>query len=166
MPILVDGPAILPAMQLHELMWYALYFFLQELGTLPWSLEEFVSWVTSAQTPQAQLEMLKRFQPDQDRLPQEEWDVAVYSVLARAAQMKGLISGQTGPGMMRSSVTLMQSADAVGQLFDRVTRTCCCTAMQHIKLAHPHAECMLSEEGLVEIARYVNSTVQSSLRLA
>lgn len=166
MPILVDGPAVLPAMQLHEPMWYALFFFLQELGTLPWSLEEFVSWMTSGQTPQVQLEMLKRFQPDQDRMSQEDWEVAIYNVLAKAAQMKGLISGQTEPGIMRSSVTLMQSADTVGQLFDRATRTCCSTAMQHIKLAHPHAECMLSEEGLVEIARYVNSTVQSSVRLA
>lgn len=167
MPILVDGPAaVLPAMQLHEPMWYALFFFLRELGTLPWSLEEFVGWMTSATTPQVQLEMLKRFQPDQDRMSQEEWDVAIYSVLAKAAQMKGLSSGQTEPGMMKSSVTLMQSADAVGQLFDRVTRTCCCTAMQHIKLAHPHADCMLSEEGLLEVARYVSSTVQLSVRLA
>ena len=164
-PILVDGPAILPAVQLRDPMWYALFFFLRELGTLSGSMEEFVSWMTSAETPQVQLEMLKRFQQDQDSMSQEQWDVAICNVLAKSAQIKALMSGQTEARMTNSSVTLMQSADAVGQLFDRVTKACCGTAMQHIKLAQPHGECMLSEEGLLNIARYVTSTVQSSLRL-
>ena len=164
-PILVDGTASLPAAQLRDPMWYALFFFLRGLGTLPGSLEEFVSWMTSAETPQVQLEMLKKFQADQSRMSQEEWDVAIYSVLARAAQVKGLISGQTEAKMIRSPVTLMQSADATGQLFDRETKACCCTAMQHIKLTQPHGECMLVEQGLLDIARYVTSTVQSSLQL-
>lgn len=164
--VLVDGPAGLPVAGLHEPMWYALFFFLQEIGTLEGPMEEFVSLMTAAETPQVQLEMLKRFQPHQDRMSQEAWDIAIYDVLATAAQIKGLISEQTEPGMMRSPVTLMQSADAVGQLFDRVTRASCCTAMQHIKLARPHAECMLSEEGLLDVARHVTSTVQASLRLA
>ena len=163
--ILVDGPAILPAAQLRDPMWYALFFFLKGLGTLPGSMEEFVSWMTAAETPQGQLEMLKRFQPEQDRMSQEEWDVAIYCVLARAAQIKGLISGQSETRMTMSSVTLMQSADAIGQLFDRETKACCGTAMQHIKLMQPHGECMLSEQGLLDIARYITSTVQSSLRL-
>ena len=164
-PILVDGPAVLPAAQLHESMWYGLFFFLRGVGTLSGSMEEFVSWMTSAETPQVQLEMLKRFQPDQDKMSQEEWDVAIYSVLARAERIKELINGQTQARMMRSSVTLMQSADPVGQLFDRVTKACCCTAMQHIKLTQSHGECMLSEEGLLDIARFVTSTVRSSMRL-
>lgn len=162
MPILVDGPAACPA---AEPMWYALFFFLREVGTLASSMEEFVSLMSSAETPQAQLEMLQRFQPDQDRMSLEEWDAAVYGVLARAAQIKELITGQTELGMMRSPVTMMQSADDPGQLFDRLTKACCCTAMQHIKLGHPHAECMLSEEGLQDIACHVTSTVQAALRL-
>ena len=165
MPILVDGPAVLPAAQLREPMWYALFFFLRGLGMLSGSMEEFTSWMTSAETPHVQLEMLKRFQPDQDKMSQEEWDVAIYSVLAGAERIKGLINGQTEVRMMRSSVTLMQSADAVGQLFDGVTKACSCTAMQHIKLTQSHGECMLSEKGLLDIACFVTSTVQSSLRL-
>ena len=160
-PILVDGSAVLPAVHLHDPMWYALFFFLRELGTLPGSMEEFVSWMASAETPHVQLEMLKRFQPDQDSMSQEQWDVAIYNVLAKSAQIKALMSGQTEARMMKSSVTLMQSADAAGQLFDRVTKAWCCTAMQHIKLAQLHGECMLSEEGLLDIARYITSTVQS-----
>lgn len=166
-PILVDGPAVLPAahLELSEPMWYALFFFLREVGTLASPLEEFVRFVSSADTPQAQLEMLQKFQPDQDRMSQTEWDTAIYHVLARAAQMKELVGGQTECVMMRSPVTLMQSADAHGKLFDRATKACCCTAMQHIKLEHPHAECMLTEEGLQDIARHVDSTVQAALRL-
>ena len=167
MPILVDGPAVLPAadLELSEPMWYALFFFLREVGTLASSLEDFVSLMSSAETFQAQLEMLQRFQPDQGRMSQEEWDTVIYSVLARAAKLKELVGAQTECATLRSPVTLMQSADAHGKLFDRATKACCCTAMQHIKLEHPHAECMLSEEGLQDIARHVTSTVQASLRL-
>lgn len=163
--ILVDGSAALPAAPLHEPMWYALYYFLRDVGTLAGSFEEFISHMTSADTTEVQLEMLNHFQPDQDRMLQEDWDTAVYDVLARAEVIKGLISRQTAQVMIDAPVVLMQSGDAVGRLFDRATRAWCCTAMQHIKLEQAHAECMLSKAGLQAIACHVTRTTQASLRL-
>ena len=163
--VLVDGSTALPTAPLHEPVWYALYYFLREAGTLAGSIEEFVRQMTSAETPEVQLEMLNQFQPDQDRMLQEEWDAATYHVLAKAEVAKGLISRQTAQMMIEAPVILMQSSDAVGRLFDRATKACCRTAMQHIKLEQAHAECMLNEAGLQAIARHVTSTTQAALRL-
>ena len=165
MLILIDGPAAVPEVPLHEPLWYALFFFLRQSGTLTGSLEEFVSQMTSADAAEEQLQMLNRFQPDHSRMSQLDRDTAICCVLAKADAIKGMMSRPAGRSMIRSPVTLMQSSDSIGQVFDRVTRGCCCTAMQHIKLDEPHAECMLSEARVQSVAAYVRSTLQAFLRL-
>lgn len=165
--MLVDGPAALPAVPLHEPTWYAVFYFLREVGTLQGSIDELASLVRSATTPEGQLEMLNRFQPDLKRLPQAEWDSAVYHVLDRAATVDWLMRNAAGREQMliRSPVTLLQSADTIGQSFDRVTKTHCGSAMQHVKLGSSHTECLLTGQGQQEIATHLASTIQASLKL-
>lgn len=157
--ILVDGPAKLPALSLHEPTWYALSYFLREVGTLQGSMGELVSLVRSVKTPEAQLEMVNRFQPALDRLSQDDLDraaVVTRLMSSHEAQMQLLI---------RSPMTLIQSADEMGQSFDNVTKTMCCGSMQHIKLGRPHTDCLLSDNGRAEVAGYLGSTIQALLKL-
>ena len=166
--MLVDGPAALPAVPLHESTWYALFYFLRETGTLQGSIEQFTSLVRSAKTPEAQLHMLNRFQPAVDRLSQEEWDTAVYNVLDRAAVVTRLMRSQERQQqvLIMSPVTLLQSADELGQTFDKATRAMCRSTMQHIKLGRSHTECLLHEDGQQEVVRYLGKTIRDLLKLA
>lgn len=163
--ILVDGPAALPAIRLHEPTWYALFYFLREIGTLQCSMNELVDQVTSATSPEAQLEVLNQFQPALDKLPQAPWDMAVHHVLGRAATVARLMRGSAAEhqAMIGSPVTLMQSADDIGKRFDQVTKALCCSTMQHIKLSTPHTQSLLCDESQQEIARHLCATIQRAL---
>ena len=165
--MLVDGPAALPAVPLHEPTWYAVFYFLREVGTLQGSIDELASLVRSATTPESQLEMLNRFQPALERLPQGEWDRAIYHVLDRAATVDRLMRSCEGREQVLCSapVTLLQSADTIGQSFDRVTKAHCCSAMQHVRLGSTHTEVLLTGQGQQEVAMHLAATIQASLKL-
>ena len=144
--MLVDGPAALPEQALREPTWYALFFFLREVGTMRGSIGELIGGVTSARTPEDQLQMLNVFQPALSEMSQDEWDEAVYRVLDTAAMVTRLMGTQVQESKwIRSPVTIMQSADKVGQSFDRATKALCAGSVQHIKLETPHTECLLTE---------------------
>ncbi len=165
--ILVDGPAALPAaIRLHEPTWYALFYFLREVGTLQCSMNELVDQVTSATSPEAQLEVLNQFQPALDKLPQASWDVAVHHVLGRAATVARLMRGCAAEhqAIIVSPVTLMQSADDVGKRFDQITKALCCSTMQHIKLGTSHTQSLLGDESRQEVARHLRATIQRALK--
>ena len=163
--ILVDGPAALPATHLHEPTWYALFYFLREIGTLQCSMNGLVDQVASATSPEAQLAVLNQFQPAVEKLPQASWDMAVHDVLGRAATVATLMRGSAAEhqAMIRSPVTLMQSADDIGKRFDQVTKALCCSTMQHIKLGTAHTQSLLCDESRQEIARYLRATIQRAL---
>ena len=163
--ILVDGPAALPATHLHEPTWYALFYFLREIGTLQCSMNELVDQVTSATSPEAQLAVLNQFQSAVEKLPQASWDMALHDVLGRAATVATLMSGSAAEhqAMIRSPVTLMQSADDIGKRFDQVTKALCCSTMQHIKLGTAHTQSLLCDESQQEVARHLHATIQRAL---
>jgi len=169
--ILVDGPAALPAAlptatRLHEPTWYALFYFLREVGTLQCSMNELVDQVTSATSPEAQLEVLNQFQPALDKLPQASWDMAVHHVLGRAATVARLMRGCAAEhqAIIVSPVTLMQSADDIGKHFDQITKALCCSTMQHIKLGTSHTQSLLCDESRQEVARHLRTTIQQGLK--
>ena len=164
--VLVDGPAVLPEVPLHEPSLYALFYFLRGLGTLQLSMDQLASLIEAVRTPEGQLQALNQFQPALDVMSQDAWDVAVYSILDKAAVVTRLMDKHEGQHQqLRSSVALMESADMYGQSFDRVTKALSCGSMQHIKLAALHTQCLFDITGQHDITRHLLRTIHACTRL-
>ena len=168
MLMLLDGSAAPSEVSLPEPTFYALFFFLRELGTMQIPLESFVSLVESAQTPEGQLQVLNQFQPSLQIMTQDQWDAAVYTVLDRAAAVTRLMSQHSTQQQCRlkSPVTLLESADAVGQSFDRDTRAVCLGSMQHVKLPTLHTACLLDSAAQQSVAEHLSRTMEACTKLA
>ena len=168
MLMLVDGSAAPSELTLPEPTFYALFCLLRELGTMQMPLQSFVSLVESAHTPEDQLQMLNQFQPSMEIMTQDQWDAAVYTVLDRAAAVTRLMSHHSTQEQcrIRSPVTVLESADAVGQSFDRVTRAVCLGSMQHVKLPTLHTECLLDSAAQQRVAEHLMRALETCTRLA
>lgn len=146
--VLVDGCVGTPALPLHDVSWYALFYLLREIGGLRGSMGEFVDVVRSAGSPSAQLKLLNSFRPPELADAEEAWDAAVYTTLDRAGLLKRLVKGPRArsPGVFRGPSATVLPHDRIGSLFLAATLPHLQRdALLELQIPSRHTECLLTD---------------------
>lgn len=164
--VLVDGCVGAPALPLHDVSWYALFYLLREIGGLRGSMGEFVDVVRGAGSPAAQLKLLNSFRPPELADAEEAWDAAVYTTLDRAGLLKRLSRGPaaTPPGVFDGPVATLLPEDRIGALFLAATTPHCdVDRVLSLGLTSRHTECLLTDRARRETAAAVVAALKSLL---
>lgn len=156
--VLVDGCVGTPALPLHDISWYALFYLLREIGGLRGSMGEFVDIVRSAGSPSAQLKLLNSFRPPELADAEEAWDAAVYTTLDRAGLLKRLVKGPRArtPGVFRGPAATVLPNDRIGSLFLAASQPHLePDSLLELQIPGRHTECLLSDKARRETAMAV-----------
>lgn len=144
MLILVDGPAILPDISLHEPTWYSLFFTLREMGTMKLGIGDFIDHVSTATSPADQLRLVRTYKPG-DHISDDKWDSVVYTALNRSTLMKQIMGKFKPAYRFTGPVVTVLPEDRLGAAFLDSTREACDGPISYMPTDCRHTECTTSK---------------------
>lgn len=162
--ILMDGPAALPAIPLHQPLWYGLYYVCTELGTLRSSIGRFMEEANQCgHNPAEQLRIIGQYKPT--GIDSSAWDAMMFTVLHRATVMKRLVASHTPDYVFLGPVAAILSDDQLGAAFIETISAHVEGPVTHLSVDTCHTDFVLKPAARTAVAAQIVEAAQQLLQM-
>jgi thioesterase domain-containing protein len=165
--VLVDGPAALSALPLHDPAVYALHEVCRDAGSCSGALPEFaLELATLPSEPAEQLRQLgAHYRPAALPADDPRWDAALLVALHRASVVRRLQGAYQPEYCFQGPATLLLPEGPPGGAFLAATRECCSGPLSYTPLECGHAECLAQPGALAAAAACISDAAVDMLSM-